>query len=435
MNPIRKQRTIISTLLVMLLVALAVNTALATGGSTFAFQKEATPSFYSGVTFGGNNTAEAKLLIDRVKSYTNLFVVQSGPISKNETAMTEISEYAIDAGLSLIVYFGWLDPQQPWQLPWLKMARQEWGDRFLGVYFDDEPSGIPLDYNWTGFFTAQKQQNSTLYREHAFAIDGLLNDTYPHNHDEAAALSQKAIERNLAQLKNSSLTVFTSDYVLYWFDYLGGYDVMLAQLGFNASITQNIALIRGAARMQNRKWGAIITWKYNEPPYLDTGEEIYNQMLTAFEAGAKYVVIFNYPQIENNPYGTLQDEHFEALENLWNTVTKTRETGNLPDFSQAEAVLVLPKNYGWGMRRADDRIWGYWEPDEKSPQIWNISRILLSQYGLRLDIVYEDPVFPVSNKYPLVYYWNQSTIDALQTNWFSSFANRSSECPRMMHGD
>ncbi len=37
---------------------------------------EAAP-FYVGVTFCGNTTAEAKLLIDKVKDYTNLFVLQS----------------------------------------------------------------------------------------------------------------------------------------------------------------------------------------------------------------------------------------------------------------------------------------------------------------------------------------------------------------------
>jgi len=47
---------------------------------------------YMGVAFGGNTSAEAKLLIDRVKNYTNLFVLQSGPISKNETATNEICD-------------------------------------------------------------------------------------------------------------------------------------------------------------------------------------------------------------------------------------------------------------------------------------------------------------------------------------------------------
>ncbi|MCL4429858.1 MAG: hypothetical protein M1167_03810 [Chloroflexi bacterium] len=433
-----KLETVASALLAVLLVTAALNVALAsTGNLALTLDKKSSPSTYVGVTFGGNTTAQAKLLIDRVKPYTNLFVLQSGPISKNETAMTEISQYAIDAGLNLIVYFGYLDPQSPWQLAWLNMARQQWGNKLLGVYLDDEPSGVPLDYNWTGYFTSQKQQNSTVYQEHAFAIDGILNGTYPTNYDEAAKLSQDAIERNLAPLKNSSFTVFTSDYVLYWFDYIGGYDVLLTQLGWNESITQNIDLIRGAANLQGKDWGAIITWKYTQPPYLDTGQEIYNQMLTAYEAGAKYVIIFNYPQIEGNPYGTLQNEHFAALEKFWNTIT-TSKTGSLPDFSHAEAALVLPKNYAWGMRQPDDKIWGYWGPDENSAKIWSISQSLLSEYGLRLDIVYEDPTFPVAGKYLEIYYWNQTSLYSLQNSQaVLGFQNPSTVmslgCPSMMN--
>ncbi len=403
-----KHRALTAALVALLLVISMVSTVLAAPyNSALTVDKESDDSFYVGVTFGGNTVAEAKLLVDRVKSYTNLFVIQSGPVSKNEPAMTEISKYVIDAGLNLIVYIGWLDLAQPWQLPWLEMAKEGWGEKFLGVYFDDEPIGIPLDYNWAGYFDAERQQNSTTYRSHAFAIDGILNGTYPHDHDEAALLSRRAIEGNLAPLKNSSLTVFTSDYVLYWFGYIGGYDVMLTQLGFNESITQNIAQMRGAARMQNKDWGAIITWKYTQPPYLDSGEEVYNQMLTSYQAGAKYVVIFNYPQIEDNPYGTLLDEHFEALEKFWHTITDAPKVYDT-DFSQAEAALVLPRNYGWGMRRPDDRIWGYWGPDDKSEHIWNISRSLLSEYGLRLDIICEDPQFPLEGKYSKVYYWNQT---------------------------
>jgi hypothetical protein len=76
---------------------------------------------------------------------------------------------------------------------------------------------------------------------------------------------------------------------------------------------------------------------------------------------------------------------------------------------QAEAVLVLPQNYGWGMRSENDRIWGMWGPDERAPQIWEISRKLLSEYDLRLDIVYDDPNMTVTGQYPKIYYWNQTS--------------------------
>jgi hypothetical protein len=180
---------------------------------------------------------------------------------------------------------------------------------------------------------------------------------------------------------------------------------MLAQFGWNNTVTQEIALVRGAANLQNKTWGTIITWKYDQAPYLASGEEIYNQLYTAYHAGAEYAVIFNYPQIEGNQYGTLTDEHFAALKKLWSEIhqnpRKTSET-------QAEAVLVLPRNYGWGMRNPDDWIWGFWQPDEKSPLIWENSRKLLAQYGINLDIVYEDPTFPVTGKYQTIYYWNQT---------------------------
>src|SRR3990170_8462974 len=66
--------------------------------------------FFFGVTFGGNTTNEAKLLIDKVKGYTNLFVVASWAITgaKNETALDEICQYAVDAEMNVVVYFDFI---------------------------------------------------------------------------------------------------------------------------------------------------------------------------------------------------------------------------------------------------------------------------------------------------------------------------------------
>jgi hypothetical protein len=186
---------------------------------------------------------------------------------------------------------------------------------------------------------------------------------------------------------------------------LGGYDVILAQLGWNNSVAQDIALVRGSAKMQNKSWGAIITWKYEYPPYLDDGDEIYKQMLMAYEAGAEYIMIFNYPYNQSDSYGVMRDEHFQALERFWNDSVITPKV--VHGSAKAETVLVLPENYGWGMRHPHDKIW-FWGPDERSLQIWTISRKLLSQYGHRLDIVYEDQQFQITNQYSRVFYWNSS---------------------------
>jgi hypothetical protein len=357
--------------------------------------------FYMGVTFCGNTTAEAKLLIDRVKDYTNLFVLQSGPISKNETAINEICDYAVDSGLKIIVYFGWFDHDHPWQILWLDYAKQRWQDNFLGVYYYDEPGGIQIDYNWSRLFRRIKQQNSTMYQEFAPTIESYLQGTLPRDYNEAAEHFINFLQNNpdINELKNRFITTFTSDYALYWFDYLGGYDVVFAEYGWNNSIVQETALVRGAAQMQNKSWGAIITWRYNDAPYLDTGENIYSQMRTAYEAGAEYVVIFNYPQVGDNTYGIMQDEHFNALERLWTEIKSKQEITR--DLSKPEKLLVLPKNYGYGMRHPDDKIW-YWGSDQETTQIWERTREIVQEYGLKLNIVYPNPYFPETNEHVIV---------------------------------
>ncbi|UCC58830.1 MAG: hypothetical protein JSW14_02700 [Candidatus Bathyarchaeum sp.] len=328
-------------------------------------KNEETPEIYVGVTFCGDTTVEAKLLIDRVKDFTNLFVLYSGPISKNETAMTEISEYAMAAGLNIVAYFGDLDSRilpiknLEWRLSWIEMAKQRWPDKFLGVHYYDEPGGIYIDLDW----------NETMLPRN-MTFDELTYDAIT-NIFVRGFLRDDGFEA----LKANSLDAFVSDYALYWFDYLAGYDVVLAEAGWNHTLVQDIALLRGAARMQNKSWGEMITWRYRHPPYLDSGENIYEQMRTAYECGAEYFMVFNFPTLEGNEYGILLDEHFQALERFWNDVVKNPEV--IHGSIEAEAALVLPKNYGWGMRHPDDRIWGWWGPDNKSDQIWTLSRQLL----------------------------------------------------------
>jgi hypothetical protein len=64
--------------------------------------------FFFGVTLGGNTTSQARLLIDKVKDYTNLFVINSWDITSNETALTEICNYAVDAEMNIMVFFSFV---------------------------------------------------------------------------------------------------------------------------------------------------------------------------------------------------------------------------------------------------------------------------------------------------------------------------------------
>jgi len=366
---------------------------------------------YFGVSFCGNTTAEAKLLIDRTKDYTNLFVLQSGPISKNETATNIICDYAVDSGLDFIVFFGWFDTNHTWQIPWLDFAKNRWGDRFLGLYLFDEPGGVQTDYNWTQIFHMVKEFDPESYQALEQYIEEKVNQTVTRDYDEAKKRYLDYIINHLQinELTDRSITAFTSDYALYWFDYLAGYDTVFVELGWNHTTPKHIGLCRGAATAQQKDWGAIIVWKdrdpeNNEKGIYKTGPEMLQDMLVAYETGAKYVIIFNYPtNPPGNPYGILTDEHFVAMQQFWNhTQQHPEEYGK----TEAQAALVLPKNYAWGMRRLNDRIWGYWGPDEKSQQIWELSQDLLDQYGLGLDIVYDDPDFPIADMYQEIYYWN-----------------------------
>ena len=284
--------------------------------------------------------------------------MQSGPVSVNETALNEIVDYAVASGLDVIVYFGYFNPQYPWQVPWLDYAKQQWGSRFLGVYLHDEPGGQVLDANWTSYFTQLKISDAFAYYSHVPGIDLELNGSLPIDNADAAYHFNVHVENDLGlnELESRSITSCSSDYALYWFDYLGGYNTIFAEFGSNASITQTVALARGAARMQNKSWGTIITWTYDQPPYIVGGSEMYSELMTAYMAGAQYAIIFDYPQIGSNPYGILTDAHFTALEKFWNNIQ------TLTPNSQAQAALVLPQDYGWGMRSQQDIIWGSGDP-------------------------------------------------------------------------
>jgi hypothetical protein len=409
--------------LLILIIVISVSAMFALNPIPSGNQAKATTSVNVGIAFCGNTTEEAKVLIDRVKGYTNLFVLDSGanPISRNQTAIEEICDYAVAQGLNVIINLGHIQSQVSWfwQLSSLDSIKQRWterwGDKFLGIYYNDELGGIQLDGNWTAWFAThqtQLQQNADLYAIYNKMQEFKANGSSPQDYDlEAQFFVHDVLQEDpgLIRLKDAGITTFTSDYGLYWFDYLGGYDVMFAEIGWNCSVAQQIDLVKGAARLQNKDWGAIITWKYGSDPYLDTGDQMYNQMLTAYQAGAKYIIVFNYPMMADNDYGALTDEHFIAIERFWNDITNQEKTKTMADLSKPEAALVLPKNYGWGMRHHTDVIWGFWGPDDKTLQVGTVMGKLLALYGVRMDVVYDDPACPVSTGgYTKIYYWNDS---------------------------
>lgn len=386
--------------LLFLIVLLAFAVILPIGYVHYQIENEAShEKFFFGVTYGSNTTSEAKLLIDKVKDYTNLFVIDSWDISTNETVLNEICQYAVDAKMSVIVYFDFISyVGYPWLHTWLDTAKERWGDQFLGIYLYDEPGGNQIDTKqWrTGESARKAMENASDYSDAANRFVTNIPSTL-----------------SWQNVKNSGLPIFTSDYALYWFDYLAGYDTVFVELGWNITTTQQIALCRGAANVQGKDWGAIIAWTYYEPPYIASGPEIYQEMLKAYSAGAKYVVVFDYPRYpETNPYGILTEEHFTAMTQFWDYVhAYPRDTYGKVD---GEVALVLPKDYGWGTRRTqhmiEDNIWGFWPEDEKIQVVGENMAKLMSRYDLKLDIIYDDPRFDFEEKYSKIYFWNSTIV-------------------------
>ena len=493
----RKQSRIFAVTIFLIIIVLTPTIIALNGASA---KNVSNKPFYVGVTYCGSSVQEAKELIDKVKNYTNLFILQSEPLTKNSAAMDEIGDYACNSNLNYAISGS--THTKHWIYNYLIEAKERWGKQFIGIYYTDEPGGNMLDgqinpmistdylskdgeqitksiriekgrsgeiityttelidgqrsmsvtkyftdgtiaiqsypiyinyypngtitaYNSetdkTDFFTSE---NRTQYSIPILPYEQVLKQNPIQTIDDAAEAfvnmnKNRLADINKTQLQKESILVFTADYGLYWWDYKGDFDVILAELAWNHSVAQHIGLVRGAATLQGKSWGTIITWKYTHPPYLTSGAEMFEQMKTSYEAGAEYVIIFNYSEDPTNP-NTLQEEHFRALERFWHDVVQNSEV--IHGGIKAEAVLVLPQNYGWGMRAKDDNIWGLWPADEATVEIWSQIESKIDQYGLKLDIVFKDSNYPVTGKYDHIYYCgtSQTTFSGL-TEFFTSF--------------
>jgi hypothetical protein len=357
--------------------------------------------FYMGVQCGYSNVTLCKALIDKVKGYTNFFIIGSTEIAMNASLLNEVCDYAYNAGLHFSVYFSaflsyttlgetnvfvtlpngtsisnstvsGLGYQSPLPLDWLRNAASKYKDRFLGAYVFDEPAGNQLD--------GSKQR-----------VVSTANDC-----QSAANAFRGNVSAKIEPYLDANLTVFTSDYGLYWFDYESGYNFLLAELGgINCNRQMQISLCRGAANVQGKDWGTMITHISNQEQFMESGPNLYDDLVLSYDSGAKYAVVFDYAET-NSPspealqpyeYGILQEEHFEALKNFWSYVQQNpAKQGSL----KADVAFVLPMDFGFGLRGYQDSIWGIFSGNSTSQGVWAEANTNLNQYGSRLDIVYDD---------------------------------------------
>jgi hypothetical protein len=79
----------------------------------------------------------------------------------------------------------------------------------------------------------------------------------------------------------------------------------------------------------------------------------------------------------------------------------------------AHIAYVLPRDYGYGFRGTNDKIWGKWEADSLAPKLWNDVNSLLSTYVLNLDVIYETKIdgIPIELPYDKLIFWNGTIIE------------------------
>jgi hypothetical protein len=349
-------------------------------GFVFTFSKapDSQLDIYVGIYAGSTNAIELLALADKVKSYTNMFVVGSTEVTYDLSMLNMICQRLSDNGLNFLTYTHYKEDVPFGQ--WVANATQKWSSRFLGLYAYDEVGGHQIDH--TAYMAAKVADNYT-------------DATQKYIQNATSWLNQ------VRDWCNKSLPMYESDYVLYEYNYRAGYDGVFAQFGWNMSRPLEVSLIRGAATMNSKSWGAIITYTYDVPPYMETGQQIYEDMIFAYQNGAKYILVFDYDK--NTTQSMLNQQHFEAMQQFWQYVKDHPRTSIL---TIEKVAYVLPQNYGFGFRSATDNIWGLWTNDALSGKVWNDTQNLLEQYGSKLDIIYEDNVELAGNNYDKLFFWN-----------------------------
>ena len=100
----------------------------------------------------------------------------------------------------------------------------------------------------------------------------------------------------------------------------------------------------------------------------------------------------------------MTEEHLKQC----NSFGTTQTDGKAAEKITAQVALLLPEDYGVGLRHLNEKIWGLWQPDNDYQQIWQNINKLSDRYGLKLDIIYNDGKIDPAKIYKNVYLWNQT---------------------------
>jgi hypothetical protein len=391
----RNNIIVFSILLVFGLLMLLIGVTLVIKETTETNDRQV----YVGIDVAYDDEEKVYKVADAVKGYVNLIIIGSLNVTTDTAKLTRVCNYLHQQGFYFIIFIGfssnetqppYLPPQGP-SANFFTEGMQRWGDKLLGAYVFDEAGGKLID------------------KAHSANVTG-AND-----YSEAAALYVHDLNNNLGNISEyynaSKLSLFTSDYALYWYDYLAGYDVVFGEFVGNHSRQLTVALCRGAAKALGKTWGTIITWKYAQPPFIEEPMQLFRDMMLAYRNGARYIIVFDSPASNSatTEYGILTQTHLDVIK-MFRCYTKLTLT---PDEFPAETAYVLPSDYGYGFRGPSDKIWGVFGPDALSPVIWNATTSFIQKYSTRLDIVYETKIdkAPITLPYKKLIYWNSTIIE------------------------
>lgn len=365
------------------------------GVQLFSRETRKESGVFIGVDIGYGDEKDVYLIVDEISGHSNLIVLGSLKVTTDTAKLTRVCDYLYERGFYFIIYVAFADrgyspPRGP-DPQFFSRAVNRWKHKFLGAYVFDEPGGKLMDG--------------------AHSINVTIADSY----SEAAMLYTRHLNFFLSNVtqyyKPANLTVFSSDYALYWYDYVSGYDIVLGEFVGNQSREVTVALCRGAAKTLNKDWGIMITWAYPGVPFLEDAGQLFLDMVLAYENGAKYLVIFDSPGEfpATTEFGTLTHAHLEAIKMFWNYVTSAPEAEEYP----STTAYVLPRDYGYGFRSSKDKIWGLWDSDTLSSVVWNDTLNEMALSALTLDVVYETKIGdePIRLPYDKIIFWNGSKIE------------------------
>lgn len=390
---------VLAALLVFLLLVTAIGVHL------FFLKSGSSPDAFIGVDVGYGDATAVYNITDAVTGYANLIIIGSLEVTSNTTTLTNVCDYLYQKGFYFIVYVGFakegvFPPQGPDPL-FFQMAENRWGSKFLGAYMFDEPGGKQLDLPKNSPDRPSPTANSYSDAAVHFILDvGSYLSLY------------KEVYYGVPQMN-----LFTSDYALYWFDYLSGYNVVFSELLGGQTDQLAISLNRGAARCQNEDWGAILTFSPSNDssshiPAFENVTQFYNEMILAWQNNAKYIIVFDSPGANHTattPDGILTNEHLNAMKNFWTYAQDHKR----PQTDPAQTAYVLPRDYGYEFSGSSGTIWGVFPPDNLSATIWTDTNNLLANYGMKLDIVYETRTdnIPIYLPYKTLIFWNGTIIN------------------------